>query len=428
MRSLVPATCFLLVACVRASATTDDPTPPPPPVGTQCPTPPHEPTTPPAPGELGTAWMQIRGDSPDFPQNVASGDFDGDGCRDLALSAVDEVVLFRGPLGSGTFFLTDAAARIPVSPQPAWEVATWNPSVGFGGDVDHDGADELWVGGQLWAGALDPAGPVVLVDMADLGVLYRGLFGISGGDADQDGEIDALIPSYTGEDDGVLSRIVYGPFPGAGPLLAGEQTTELDTVDGTTFASWAGDLDADGHPEIVAGAPGPEGSGCCYVFEGESLRGQPWISLSGWPDKERVPLGDLDGDGASELLERSGADFLIVSGAELMSAAGHAPSGLLPEWSSWDDRSVARFGDMDLDGREELFTRELGAPNVLAGGSNDWTALTPLTVPPELGPDWQPRDRYGLTGEPDVNGDGLRDGVLYGGNFVAWIATGAIPE
>jgi hypothetical protein len=247
-------------------------------------------------------------------------------------------------------------------------------AVAVPGDVDGDGVPDLLVGAPL---ALGGAGRVVLLSGADGAVLLD--------------------------------------LPGA---AAGQALGT--SVDG------AGDVDGDGIPDLIAGAPGDStaasGAGAAFLFAGAD--GSVLRVLLGDAAFDRLGqsvagLGDTDGDGVPD----------VAVGAPLNDAAGNK-AGLVRVVSGADGstlltllgqherdelgRLVARVGDADGDGLADLL---LGVPlsdtAVLNGGE---VRLVGVALGETL-QSWTgtvANEQLGSTvaGPGDVDGDGLADVLL----------------
>ncbi|RME22418.1 MAG: hypothetical protein D6798_15835 [Deltaproteobacteria bacterium] len=211
----------------------------------------------------------------------ASGDFDGDGSRDLVVGVPKDATvgvvggaayLVLGPL-DGDISLADADVKLLA--------ATENDQVGsavaFLGDQDDDGADELAVGANLE----DTVG-------ADAGAVYL-LAGTTAATALDGSDITAVADS-----------IIYGEDSGdqLGEALAGD-----------------GDFDGDGRFDLLVGAPsgGSVGQGLTYVFL------SPLGAGTTLTDALAVVEGETSGDNAGGVLgfagdtNATGRDVLMVS-------------------------------------------------------------------------------------------------------------------
>jgi hypothetical protein len=271
------------------------------------------------------------------------GDIDGDGVDDVAIGAQTDgmgdgqegaVRLFRGPL-VGELGLEDAA----------WTVFGGSrndilgDAVAAPGDVDGDGQPDLLVGHRLHDGAAAEAGAAHLfldpplagtTDDADAtwtgarAGAWAGQRVLGPGDVDEDGYADLVVaaPRTGGRDPrrdrptGAIYLLGGGPVLADGPLEAARLVVEGDRIGdaaGTDVA--VTDVDGDGRPDLVVGAPGddrgaPQG-GTVAVIRGPLLGRVRLAEAAGhwrgrWEGAEagtRVAApGDLDGDGFGELV------------------------------------------------------------------------------------------------------------------------------
>ena len=222
----------------------------------------------------------------------SSGDLDGDGIADLAVSAYStergDVYVFLGGV-AGTLVGSDADATLTgPSSDSAFGYALRNV-----GDMDHDGRDDLAVGAPYYTvGGTYSLGAVYL---------YCGPF--SGAVATTD-----ATWSMIGDDD----------FSFLGQSLSG-----------------AGDVDADGHGDLAFGAPsageGASGEGAGFIvfgpMEGSWSVANADIEVRGGASGDYVAwqieiAGDLGGDGLPELVLGSQRYGSYVGQAWLISSTG----------------------------------------------------------------------------------------------------------
>ncbi len=265
-------------------------------------------------------------------------------------------------------------------------------------------------------------------------------------DTDGDGLVDTLEAAL-GTDPGVYDQL---DCPGGRNPLIPRDLDEGDVLLygnnrndslGRSVAN-AGDLDGDGHEDLMVGVPGDDtgglGAGAVYLFYGPppmgtlTLADADAVLVGGRGDAAGFTVagvGDLDGDGRDDLaigtFQRSSASqashVYVVYGRNswpaLFSLPGEADAIIEGVAADGLGEAMAGVGDVDGDGLDDLL---LGAPYDDAAALNAGAAYLFTEVP--LGTIAVADARFTLQGATeggwagasvaglgDVNGDGLDD-------------------
>lgn len=254
------------------------------------------------------------------------------------------------------------------------------------GDLNRDGVPDIAVGAPNDDFAI---GTTFAYSGADGSTLYqvyplelRGFFGgalASGGDLDGDGVPDLIVGApFTSRPEayGVGSVLV---FSGA----TGNMLFNFVGEEGGTYMGWSvagvGDLDQDGVPDLAIGTPFASvgnvlGVGRVDIRSGAngdllySIEGQQSGDFLGWAV---ASIGDLDADGFPDLLlgapNASPAGLSLAGSVEVRS--GRTGSLLYringQDPAAYFGRSLAALGDIDGDGFDDF---AVGAPGASAEG------------------------------------------------------------
>lgn len=311
-----------------------------------------------------------------------AGDFDGDGLHDLLVGSSWLLGVLSGHvLGPDLVELPVLAGS---AGDAGFGSAVDGGD--FDGDGSHDvlvgvpGSSLGGTGAGAVRGLSGHSGVVLFERLGDAPGDALGSAVVTVGDVDGDGRQDLLAgaPFHAGE--GV------GADAGTALLLSGADGSLIRRFDGEAAGdrlgsalAGPGDLDGDGIPDLALGAPGhgsPAGAGVVWVRSGAD--GALWFRVDGSVSGEGLgsalaAAGDLDLDGVPDLL--IGAPWALVDGGVRGRVTGH--SGLdgtllltLDGVFVNSQHGMAVAGGHDLDGD--------GVPDVVVGAPKEKASLFDL--------------------------------------------------
>jgi hypothetical protein len=340
-----------------------------------------------SPGLSQDLVYQFQGDpNTDFGVSVATADdINQDGFPDILVGASRA----DGGRGSVYYYSGKTGAQLLVLSGEA-DGDDFGYSVSGLGDIDGDGFGNFLVGarrvGQLGRVYIY-SGPVGALVAALDGETIGDSFGFwvdGAGDVDQDEYEDFIVGAPSFDHQGVGNS-------GRAYVYSGADLTPIHIFSGTggsqrigASVASAGDIDLDGHDDVIIGADGLGPGGFLYSGQsGSILYPIPGVHIY------VGGAGDVNADGYPDFMAKTHSNFAFVysglDGSTIQSfSATHAVGGV---------------GDVDNDGYDDVVgTSEPGATQVASGASGTFfPALPPATS---------------LGGGRDFNRDGFNDVVI----------------
>ncbi|MBL7952057.1 MAG: FG-GAP repeat protein [Flavobacteriales bacterium] len=397
--------------------------------------------------QLVAAWSVLGGEAGSgFGTCVAlAGDVNADDVSDVLVGAPlanelgtdrGKVYCYRGSVGAG----------LVAAPLWTWSGAQDNAQLGFSaagaGDLNGDGRSDIAVGEPYYDASLTDRGRVLIFHGNGAGLSLNGT---------RDGPSSAAHFGYAVSAAGDMNADGYGEFlvgapgysTGRGRLYGyrggstGIEATATSIFTGTqasarlgTAVALAGDVNSDGHADVVVGAPlhdaGFTDGGRALVFIGAAGAGSHFVTAYRTYDGAQTnaqlgfavhTAGDVNGDGVSELLlgmpEQGGLGRVGIyhGGTDVLSTPTTPPWTQQPDVANAQmGSSVEQAGDVNGDGFSDVIVGipGLNEARVYLGSSTGslssyWSAN---------GSD--PDEEFGMSvaSAGDVNGDGYSDVII----------------
>ncbi|MBI2892628.1 MAG: phosphodiester glycosidase family protein [Deltaproteobacteria bacterium] len=363
------------------------------------------------PGSCDRSWEEAAVHSDSWGSRTTS-DVDGDGDADVCARSSAGIVCALS-LADGS---TATIAGPALGDDTGWADPANYATLRMG-DVDGDGRADLCAradaGVRCWLsdGAGFPTqieGPAFSDQNGWAQPRYYGTLRLA--DVDGDGKDDLCARS--------ASDFRCHPSTGTGfaePITAGDLSDGAGWGDPSRYGTIRmGDIDGDGLSDLCARSAGGMS---CWRSSGDgfgaAIAGPAWSDESGWSAIQywsTIRLADVDGDGRADLCARAAAGWRChLSNGEGFGEAIAGPGWSDDTgWADYENYSTIRLLDIDGDGALDVCARaEAGIRCFLWGPEGFATPVTGPGLSNESG--WNRIRYYSTIRGSDVNGDGLED-------------------
>ncbi len=288
------------------------------------------------------------------PTSVAIGDLDGDGKLDIAVSNYDphSISIYYNNSTSGNITINSFLPNVDL-------VADFNPYNLAIGDLDNDGrADLIFIDngvisayrnigskGSITSNSFSQKVDVITTNSANA---------INIGDLDGDGKLDLIVGDYNTN---VVS--VYRNISTAGSLSASSFSATLDlttTNQNTPYSISLGDLNGDTKLDIAAGLSDTNVS----VYQNKSTTGSlsfssnvDFMTPSSYPT---IALADMNGDGKLDLVTGNYDTNTVSIFANIGTGGTISNSSFSAnvDFATGSQPAIIAIGDLDGDGKSDI--------------------------------------------------------------------------
>jgi hypothetical protein len=388
-----------------------------------------------------------------------AGDVNGDGYSDVIVGACEYDG--RATDGGGIFVYHGSPSGLSASPDLSLDSDQTNASFGYSvsgaGDVDGDGYSDVILGAPDYDGGEENEGSVLVLYGSSSGILVSpssywyadsdqtgANFGISvssAGDVNGDGYSDVIVGAYrydNGQTDEGKAFVYHGSSPGLYTFRSWGHASNQDSAYFGSSVSSAGDVNGDGHSDVIVGAPGYDNGqtdeGAAFVYHGNqtclsldaawSAEANQDSAYFGWSVST---AGDVNNDGYSDVIvgapeydngeTNEGAAFVYYGNSSGLSGSAN--------WTAESDQagaffgaSVSSAGDVNGDGYSDVIVgaryyddgeTDEGGAYVYHGSSSGLTTPSNWSAESNQG---GALFGYSVSSAGDVNGDGYSDVIV----------------